>query len=290
MPQVSVVLTAHNPGEFLSRSLGSVLSQTFEDFECIVVDDASEVPVATLVPSGDPRIRVVRLEENRGVAVARNIGARAARGDLVAFLDDDDTWQPEKLALQVAALARSPEAWFSYTGFEWHFPDGRVAPAPASPIGYRDLLATEMIHQSSIVVRKEVYEALGGCNPTLLWAQDHDLHLRLLLGPAPVVVPNCMSGYYLHGDNHSARYRKSIAFRKLVIRMHAERARALGDAETLRACERGLRRAEELYAAQAFDAARRAHRAGAYVRVADELVRSLAGRLRTGDWGQLRNW
>jgi glycosyltransferase involved in cell wall biosynthesis len=280
VPQVTVVLTAHNPGDFLSRSLGSVLAQTFEDFECIVVDDGSDVPVATLMPDTDPRVRVLRLDQNRGVAVARNLGVSAARGDLVAFLDDDDSWKPEKLALQVAAFAQSPGAWFGYTGFDWHFPDGRVLAAPAVPMGYRDLLASGSIHHSSTMMRKSAYEAVGGSNPTLVLAQDNDLHLRLLLGPAPVVVPDCVSDYHLHGENRSGHYRRSIAFRKLVISMHAERARALGDTETLRVCELAGRRADEEYARQAFDAARQARRDGDRVAMAQELLRSYTTKAR----------
>ena len=290
MPQVSVVLTARDPGELLARSLASVLGQTLEDIECIVVDDASVVPVESILPVSDPRVRVLRLEESRGVAVARNLGASQARAGLVAFLDHDDTWHPEKLVRQCAAFAEAPDAWFSYTGFDWHFPDGRVMAAPATPIGYRDLLATAMIHMSSVVVRKDAYQAVGGCDPTLLWAQDHDLHLRLLLGPDPLCIPDVLTGYHLHSQNRSARYRRSVAFRKVVIRMHAERARALGDTEALRACEAGLRRADELYAAQALDAARRAHRDGDALGVAQELLHSLRARVRVGTWAQLRNW
>ena len=263
MATVSVVLTAHNPGWFLDRSLASVLDQTLDDIECVIVDDASDIPVESLLSVRDSRVRVVRLERNSGVAVARNVGVAHATSDLVAFLDHDDTWHRDKLARQHAAFEAAPDAWFGYTGFEWRFPDGSVKPDPATPLSYHDLLAWGMIHMSSIMVRTGAYTAVGGCNPTLLWAQDHDLHLRLLMGPAPLCIPEVLSGYHLHGENRSARYRQSVAFRKLVLRMHAQRARSLGDTETLRACERGMRRAEELYAAQAFDAARRARREGA---------------------------
>ncbi len=104
-PLFSVIIPTHGRGQFLSRALGSVLEQTIADFECIVVDDASPTPVT--VPA-DPRIRLIRREVNGGVSAARNTGLRAATGRYVTFLDDDDTYAPERLAIGVAGLEHGP--------------------------------------------------------------------------------------------------------------------------------------------------------------------------------------
>jgi glycosyltransferase involved in cell wall biosynthesis len=108
-PRVSIIIPTHNRSTLLRRSIQSVLAQTFQDFELLVVDDASSDDTATVV-SGfrDTRVRYIRLPENRRAAAARNVGIRQARGALLAFNDDDDVWLPHKLELQVDALQRQP--------------------------------------------------------------------------------------------------------------------------------------------------------------------------------------
>ena len=95
MPLVSVIVPTFQRPEFLQAALGSVLRQTVKDFEVLVVDDGSAMDLAPLVNAlDDGRIRYLRHESNRGEAAARNTGIRGARGDYLAFLDDDDEWFP----------------------------------------------------------------------------------------------------------------------------------------------------------------------------------------------------
>src|SRR5262249_37649013 len=102
-PRVSVVMPTHDRADTVARAVQSVLVQTFQDLELIVVDDGStDNTSAVLAALADPRLRVLRLDDNCGVSHARNIGVGAARGELLAFLDSDDEWLPEKLAAQVA--------------------------------------------------------------------------------------------------------------------------------------------------------------------------------------------
>ena len=108
-PCVSIIIPTHNRSKLLRRSIQSVLAQTFQDFELLVVDDASSDDTASVVSGfSDPRVRYIRLPENRRGAGARNVGIRQARGALLAFNDDDDVWLPHKLELQVEALQRQP--------------------------------------------------------------------------------------------------------------------------------------------------------------------------------------
>jgi glycosyltransferase involved in cell wall biosynthesis len=104
-PDFSVIVPTYDRAEFLVEALASLQEQTFGDFECIVVDDASPRPVA--VPS-DPRFRLLRRASNGGCAAARNSGLQAASGRFVAFLDDDDLYTPERLALAREALEGHP--------------------------------------------------------------------------------------------------------------------------------------------------------------------------------------
>lgn len=115
VPLFTVIIPTFNRQELLDEAVGSVLVQTISDFECVVIDDASPEP--TQVPS-DPRIRLIRLEENRGCAAARNVGIANAKGRYICFLDDDDTFVPNRLELALDGLRRAPMAicWRSGDG------------------------------------------------------------------------------------------------------------------------------------------------------------------------------
>jgi glycosyltransferase involved in cell wall biosynthesis len=105
---VSAVIPTRNRAELVSRAVRSVLSQTVRDIECIVVIDGPDVvTVQSLGEIADPRLRIIALKENVGGCEARNIGGRAARGEWVALLDDDDEWLPHKLEKQLEAAAGS---------------------------------------------------------------------------------------------------------------------------------------------------------------------------------------
>ena len=108
-PLVSVVVTAHNHGPYIGPALESVLAQTYPNTELIVVDDGSNDSTADIAASFIPRVRLLR-RRGLGVAGARNAGVRAARGELIALLDGDDIWEPEKLAIQVEAAIINPQA------------------------------------------------------------------------------------------------------------------------------------------------------------------------------------
>ena len=106
-PLVSVIIPTHNRMGLLLRAIESARRQTHSNLEIIVVDDASTEDVRPIIASvGDPRIRCLRQDVNRGGAAARNVGIRAAVGQYIAFLDDDDEWEPEKIAIQLTVLEK----------------------------------------------------------------------------------------------------------------------------------------------------------------------------------------
>jgi len=118
-PTVSVIIPTRNRAALLARSIDSVLAQTFADFELIVVNDAStDATRALLAGIADPRLRVVHREHNKGAAAARNAGIAIARGEFLAFQDDDDYWLAQKLEKQVEALrAAGPEVGWCVGGY-----------------------------------------------------------------------------------------------------------------------------------------------------------------------------
>jgi glycosyltransferase involved in cell wall biosynthesis len=120
-PLVSVVLPTRNRPERLVRALRSVLAQSYTNLEVLIVDDASTVPVAEAVEGvaiGDSRVRQFRLATNSGAAAARNEAFAQARGGVIAFIDDDDLWKPDKLARQVDYLSRHPDVGIVTSDFE----------------------------------------------------------------------------------------------------------------------------------------------------------------------------
>ena len=109
MQKVSIVIPTHNRAHLIRRAIGSVLNQIYQDFEIIIVDDASTDNTREVVESlNDQRIRYIRHENKRGAAAARNTGITSASGKYIAFQDSDDKWLPEKLGRQVEILESSP--------------------------------------------------------------------------------------------------------------------------------------------------------------------------------------
>src|SRR5262245_45342203 len=118
MSRVSVIIPTHNRADFLRGALSSVLNQTYQNFEIIVVNDASTDDTAKVVAAfEDERIRFIRHDTNKGGSAARNTGILASKCDYIAFLDDDDEWLPDKLRKQMEILLASPpEVAGVYTG------------------------------------------------------------------------------------------------------------------------------------------------------------------------------
>lgn len=124
---VSVIIPTYNYGRFLKESLDSVLAQTLQDFEIIVVDDGSTDNTPEVLQSvSDARLRAIRIS-NSGVSTARNIGLKEAHGDFVAFLDADDRWRPTKLATQIALLTSEPSVGSVFTDFVRFNESGMIA-------------------------------------------------------------------------------------------------------------------------------------------------------------------
>ena len=180
--RVSVVLPTRNRAEYVDRAIASALAQTVDDLEVIVVDDAStdDTPaILRRLAGSDPRLRVLRHEEPRGAPAARNAGVDAAAGAIVAFLDDDCVWHPDKLAKQLAAM--EPGRGVAYCdhairhGDEWII-EGEPG---AARDGVGALLRRNYIGTYSMAARRDVLEAVGGFDETLPRLQDWDLVLRL---------------------------------------------------------------------------------------------------------------
>jgi glycosyltransferase involved in cell wall biosynthesis len=192
-PSVSVVITTYNQAEFIADTVRSALNQTYPHREVIVVDDGStDETVARLAPFRDS-VTLVR-QENQGVAGSRNTGVRSATGDLIAFLDGDDLWEPDKLSVQVAAYDAHPRSGLIvvdacvFSGTEvlrksslpWGTTLSACEGAVATFRCYDELLRATLISTTSqVMIPARVLEAVGPSDGRFKFASDYDLYLRI---------------------------------------------------------------------------------------------------------------
>ena len=208
MPAVTVVIPAYNAAETLAPALDSVLNQTFDDLEVIVVDDGSTDDTASVAARFGSPISCIRTE-NGGVSRARNRGLEEARAELVAFLDADDLWKPEKIERQLRLLRDRPEAGISTTGSEKvdeHLAPIGDAPAGAPGDACEALLLNSMVlgQISSALVRKQLAVEVGGFDERLSQCADWDFFIRLAIRTAFAVVPQPLLLYRVAASNMSS--------------------------------------------------------------------------------------
>lgn len=186
-PVVSVILPTRNRAELLPRAIGSVLGQSYDKFELIIVSDGSTDHTDELLvehAATDYRIRLLRLDIAAGAAAARNRGIALATGEYVALLDDDDEWLPHKLSRQLAAFrTHDTDVGVIYSRYEYVDEYGQVelrgAPPPPGSKPGNLLLRGCFIGQSTAVIRREILNRVGGFDESLPRLQDWDLWIRL---------------------------------------------------------------------------------------------------------------
>lgn len=186
MPRVSIVVPTHNRLGLLQRALASVAAQKYRNFEIVVVDDGSTDGTSDWLMANGFGSSLVSLPAPRGAAAARNRGIERSTGELVAFLDDDDWWQPDYLAAQVAMFDRGPETALCYAD---HLevdsdgctrrPDTRSLLAGSEPLVR--LFAEGFIHtMSTVMVRRAVVDRVGPLDENLTIVHDLEWYGRLL--------------------------------------------------------------------------------------------------------------
>lgn len=240
VPEVTVVIPTRDRSTLVTtHALPSALAQEGVAFEVIVVDDGSSDGTAAAVASlADPRVRLLRHEAARGVSAARNTGIASARGEWLAFLDDDDLWSPGKLERQLAA-ARSE-------GASWTYARAIVVGANAEPLYSHPLPDGATIAEalesgnvvpggpSNVVARTDLVREVGGFDETLGQGEDWDVWLRLARAGRPAVCDEVLVATLTHGERSIFRYRPD----------------ALADIERMLAKHRPVTRADRLGAAQ----------------------------------------
>jgi len=270
-PRVSVITIFLDAERFLEGAIDSVLRQTYPDWELILVDDGSRDGSSELARAASrqapARLRVLEHPEHRnlGMSASRNRGLEAARGDLVTFLDADDTWKPEKLARQVERLSARPEAaglvapalyWYSWSGKEedlardfvqrWPFAAGQIVEPPAL---LEMFLADEWTSLCDVLLRRDSVSRIGGYEvPFAGMYEDQAFHAKLcstyplLVDDAPMYhyrqhPGSCTSRSHHGGSTRAARLRFLAWLETYLLEQDLERGATLDLVRRLRAAE-----------------------------------------------------
>ena len=225
MPLVSAVITTHNRPQYLENAIKSVLRQTFQDLECIVVDDASSDSTESIYKN-DPRIVYVQIsnEESRGGNHARNVGIEHAKGEYIAFLDDDDVWLPQKIEKQLQLFQKNSKAVvFCGRIFKKVSPEGcsfqnSVPPQKFSGNISRLILCTYVTSTSCLMIPRSLFAEVGLFDENLIFWQEYELTIRLAqiadfyFVPEPLVECLDETGNPQRISNKVASWKKNVTY------------------------------------------------------------------------------
>ncbi|MCR4596806.1 MAG: glycosyltransferase, partial [Lachnospiraceae bacterium] len=184
---VSVIIPTYNRAGTIGRSIESVLAQTHDKLEVIIIDDGSTDNTEEIV-SGitDDRLRYIKLESNGGVSKARNQGVNLAKYDMIAFQDSDDAWRPDKLEKQIRRYEESPDALMVYCAYELHIDNFSVIVPPTrcqsyilDGIIYPYLLEGNSVGAPTVLMEKDVFVGLGGFDVSYPALEDWKLALEV---------------------------------------------------------------------------------------------------------------
>jgi len=212
MPKVSVIIPTYNRSEILKKSIGSVINQTFEDFELLVMDDGSDDNTQEVVRSfADKRILYARNESNLGVVGARNKAVSNSNGEYIAFLDDDDIWMPDKLERQTRLMEQSPSSIGAiYTGF--YTVDDEINKIVKVMVPrYRgnileDILYYNFIATSTVLIKRECFEKTGLFDEKICYGEDFDMWIRVLEEYEFDYIKDPLVRYLIHPDRITTNY------------------------------------------------------------------------------------
>lgn len=182
LDKVSVIIPTYNRGPFLEKAVNSVLAQSSDDYEIIVIDDGSSDDTRTRMGKYSARVRYV-YQDNRGPAAARNRGIEEAQYPFLAFLDSDDWFDRKKIEIQLEAMQKQPDYFISHTDEIW-YRRGKLLNQKKKhlkPGGYifarcLDLCAVSM---STVMVRRELFDMIGLFDEALPCCEDYDFWLRV---------------------------------------------------------------------------------------------------------------
>jgi glycosyltransferase involved in cell wall biosynthesis len=219
-PLVSVIMPVYNGEAYLAAAIDSVLGQTMQDLELVVVDDGSTDGSTAILARYGERIRVLR-QANAGVSAARNAGIASARGEFIAFLDSDDWWESDFLQEMVAAMA-DPATAIAYCGWQ------NVGIKPGKPFVPPDYEGADKMHHllrfaslwpiHGILIRRSLMPPGLPFNPAYPACEDYDLWLRIAAFHRIQRVPRVLAYYRRHGDANATSNQARVARYNLLVK------------------------------------------------------------------------
>lgn len=227
---ISVVITTYKrDNSILKRAIDSALAQTYSNIEIIIINDYYENKnnIEQLLNTYNAPIRLFHNRENKGACYSRNVGLKNAKGSYVAFLDDDDEWEPEKLQEQLSVMTSSDIAMVYCTGLNV-YPDGSrkimsfIKDYPATcQLEY--LLGSNYMGGCSFpLIRTDILHKLGGFDELMQSSQDYDLWIRICQSYKIAYLPKPLVLYYIMADSITSSSKKRVQGYRYLLKKHRE--------------------------------------------------------------------
>ncbi len=223
---VSAIIPVYNGETFLAEALASVAAQSLTELEIIVVDDGSTDRTRDMAQAfGDPRLRYFR-QANAGASVARNHGVEVCRGEMLAFLDADDLWTPDKLRLQMASLERGDGDMIFGNVEEFASPAVTLPGASAVTLPGASAVTLPGASAVTLLMRRTAFERVGRFNADLRIGEFIDWYARAIdIGMKPAMLPQVLTRRRLHAHNQGRHNRSRMVEYARVMKLVLDRRR-----------------------------------------------------------------
>ncbi len=223
-PKVSIVIPTYNYGCYIEAAINSVLNQRYKNIEILVVDDGSTDDTQSRLEQyqNDSRLNVI-VQSNQGAAAARNRGIKASTGAFIAFLDADDIYRPDNIAVKVSFLTAHQEFAWCYSNWAWvdkegrtirfgNEPDMSLAHLRANGNILHWVLQGYKLQTNVFLFRRETLDAVGGFDESLTVLEDHDLYLRTAADFPIGYVDDVLLEIYQHADSLGTGVERKTAY------------------------------------------------------------------------------
>ena len=220
MNLVSIILPVYNGGKYLKSSIDSVLSQTYKEFELIIINDGSTDGSIEIINSySDERIKLFDHKINIGYVYRLNEGIILSKGKFIARIDSDDLWKSNKLSTQIKAFNNDNNLFFVATDYNKIDEKGKVffTEKSSNIKGLKNnILKRCFICHSSIIYRKEIIHNVGVYNENIKYAEDYDYWIRILAKYKGLILPEVLTDYRITNESVSSKKRKTQIYFAIV--------------------------------------------------------------------------